>query len=973
MKFSPKNFHQDPKNFFCIFSRAWKPAPFLYHPCMRGFVLLLSLAIATAFAAESGERTFLQNTRQLILEGKRSGEGYFSEDGRALIFQSEREAENPFYQIYILNLETGDTDRASPGQGKTTCAFFRPASDEILFASTHHDPHSAQKQKAELDFRATGKQRRYSWDYDETMDIFSARRDGSNLKRLTDSAGYDAEASYSPDGKLIAFTSLRGAYIEQLSATNRARLTNDPAYFGEIYLMNADGSNQRRLTTTPGYDGGPFFSPDGKRIIWRHFEENGTIADIYSMNLEGADVRRLTDFAAMSWAPYFHPTGQYVIFAANKLGFANFELFLVDAEGQREPIRVTHTDGFDGLPVFSPDGKKLAWTSNRTPQNASQIFLADWNHPAALEALSRAPKRGAQTNTIESDVAYLASPELEGRRPGSPGAKAAADYLAKRLESLGFIPYETNSFLQPFEFTSGVSVGTNENRFELNTTALELGKDFHPLPFTENGAIEGDVVFAGYGLTAPALEGQPYDSYAGVNVSNKIVLVLRYVPEGVDQKRRQELNRYAGLRYKATMARNRGAKALLVVTGPNSPNAGELAKFASDGASAGSGIVAMTISGKTADALFAATGKALKDFQTALDSENPHADGSLALTNTRIRLNAAVRHEKKTDYNVVGWLPSVSSSTGNQTVMIGAHYDHLGHGETGGLAHKDEEGKIHPGADDNASGCAAVLQMAETLAAQWRKASFPRSVIVAFWGAEEIGLIGSSHFAEKMLQPTNTIAYLNFDMVGRLRENKLTINGTGSSSAWRKALEKRNVLAGFNLQLLDDPYAPTDVTAFYPKGIPVLALFTGAHEEYHRPADTPDTLNYEGIDSIAKFAGNIAHDLIVTKERPDYLKVERSDKNSGSRETLRVYLGTIPDYATEVKGVKLTGARAGSPAEKAGIKPGDIIIELAGQKIQNIYDYTYALDALKIGQPAKLLIQRGSEQIEITITPEARK
>src|SRR5206468_4507269 len=156
----------------------------------------------------------------------------------------------------------------------------------------------------------------------------------------------------------------------------------------EIYIMNGDGSGQKRLTFTPGYDGGPFFSPDGRRILWRRFDTNGVNADIYTMKPDGSDVRRLTDFGCMSWAPFYHPSGQYVVFTANKFGFANFELFLVDSAGGREPVRVTFTDGFDGLPVFSPDGKKLCWTSNRTADGKSQLFLADWNHAAALRALN---------------------------------------------------------------------------------------------------------------------------------------------------------------------------------------------------------------------------------------------------------------------------------------------------------------------------------------------------------------------------------------------------------------------------------------------------------------------------------------------------------------------------------------------------------------------------------------------------------
>src|SRR5207248_6265667 len=207
----------------------------------------------------------------------------------------------------------------------------------------------------ELAFRASGKERRYSWDYDTAMDIYAYDEKTGAMKRLTDAKGYDAEGSYSPDGQWIVFTSMRDAYNHPLTAAEQKKLAEDPSYFGEIYIMRADGSGQKRLTSTPGYDGGPFFTPDGKRIVWRRFDTNGINADIYTMKLDGSDVRRLTDFGCMSWAPFYHPSGQYLVFTANKLGFANFELFIVDAAGDREPVRVTFTDGFDGLPVFSPD------------------------------------------------------------------------------------------------------------------------------------------------------------------------------------------------------------------------------------------------------------------------------------------------------------------------------------------------------------------------------------------------------------------------------------------------------------------------------------------------------------------------------------------------------------------------------------------------------------------------------------------
>ncbi|KAF0177672.1 MAG: component of the Tol biopolymer transport system [Limisphaerales bacterium] len=999
------------------------------------FLAALATALQPLRAQDAAkEAQFLTNTRQLIFEGRRSGESYFSADGKFMVFQSEREADNPFYQIYLLNLETGDVNRVSPGTGKTTCAFLRPGSDDVLFASTHTDPEAKTKQKAEFEIRASGKSRRYAWDYDDRMEIFVSKRDGSNIRRLTDAPGYDAEGSYSPDGKLIVFCSLRHAYTGTLSPEDKKKLEVDTAYFGDIYLMNADGSNVRRLTSTPGYDGGPFFSPDGQRVIWRRFNEKGDTADVYTMKLDGSDVRRLTDFGAMSWAPYFHPSGQYVIYTANKHGFGNFELFLVDALGAKEPVRVTHTDGFDGLPVFSPDGKKLAWTSGRTPEKNSQVFMADWNHTAALAALAQAPKRSGTTPELslqrikaqglisvgaltaesllqlqsynpeirEADlrghVGFLASESLQGRLTGSLGALKAANYIAENFKLSGLAPLPSVSdFFQPFEFSSGVRVLTNQNTASLRASAnatpatLALDKDFRPLAFTANGTVEGEVVFAGYGLSVPGKLGEGYDSYNGLDVSNKVVLVLRYVPEEADAKRRQELNRYAGLRYKALIARNRGAKALLVVTGPTSPNAGELARLTFETGASHSGIVCASIGGDVAAKMFTAAGKDLKKTQAALDKEDPHAEGAFALKNVAVKLTAAVEHVKKADRNVLAHIPPVGTK---EYVIVGAHYDHLGHGETGGFARKDEEGKVHPGADDNASGTAALLELAGALAEEFRSAgvqpasgssapkavanagwtlALRRGVLFAAWSGEEVGLIGSSHFAEKPPLPlSNVVAYVNFDMVGRLRDNKLSLQGIGSSPTWRKLIEKRNVAAGFNLALQEDPYLPTDTTPFYPKNVPVIAFFTGSHEEYHRPADKPDTLNYDGLERIAKFARALITDLASGAERPAYAKVEKKD-GGGGREQLRAYLGTIPDYAQEVAGVKLSGTRGGSPADKAGLKGGDVIVEFAGQKIANIYDYTYAIEAVKIGQPVKIIVLRDGKRVELTVTPEVRK
>jgi Tol biopolymer transport system component len=339
------------------------------------------------------ERDFLSRVRRLTVEGKRAGEGYWSPDGKRLVFQSEREPGNPFYQIYVLDLASGDTQRISTGLGKTTCAFFRPGTDEIEFASTHADPKSKQYQDDELAFRASGKERRYSWDYDPEMDIYSYNEKTKTMKRLTTARGYDAEGSYSPDGKFIVFSSMRSGYDHALTDVEKKSLDENPSNFAEIYIMNADGTGQKRLTNTFGYDGGPFFTQDGKKIVWRRFDEQGLIADVWTMNPDGSDQKQITTFGSMSWAPYMHPSGEYIIFASNKLGFENFELFMVDAAGTKEPVQVTYTAGFDGLPVPSPDGKTLAWTSSRAGGSAGQLFLAQWNHSKAMEALKAAPPR----------------------------------------------------------------------------------------------------------------------------------------------------------------------------------------------------------------------------------------------------------------------------------------------------------------------------------------------------------------------------------------------------------------------------------------------------------------------------------------------------------------------------------------------------------------------------------------------------
>lgn len=334
------------------------------------------------------EVELLPNTRQLISEGKRSGEGYFSADGKRLIYQAELEGDNPFYQIFIRDLLTGATTLVSPGIGLTTCSWIHPIEDRVMFASTHGDPNARDKQRTEIAMRESAEPRAYAWDYDEHYDIYEANSDGSALRNLTNSPGYDAEGSWSADGNTIIFASNREAYERPLSLAEQRLFDDDKSYFMDLYLMDADGTNIRQLTHSPGYDGGPFFSADDQHIVWRRFNPDGNSAEIWTMDADGSNQRQLTDSAMVSWGPYFHPSGDYIIYSSNVLGHSNFELFMIDTRGEHAPVRVTNTEGTDILPVFSPSGDSLAWSSTRTADGSSQIFMADWNHARALELLS---------------------------------------------------------------------------------------------------------------------------------------------------------------------------------------------------------------------------------------------------------------------------------------------------------------------------------------------------------------------------------------------------------------------------------------------------------------------------------------------------------------------------------------------------------------------------------------------------------
>ncbi len=327
------------------------------------------------------ESRYLRNLRQVTSGMVKAGEGYFSPDGQTIIYQAVPSG-YPFYQIYSQPLSGSEPVLLSTGRGRTTCSFFHPTGQSILFASSHLDPQldmtEEKERKQQAEDARTGVRRRYQWDFDPQMDIFAADLRGKNLRRLTDARGYDAEGAYSADGKQIAFCSDRDG---------------DP----DIYLMDADGSNLRQLTNQPGYDGGPFISPNGKWVVYRSDRKKEGFLQIHVIGLNGQHDRALTDNVGVNWAPFWHPTKPYIIWTgadhSNEKARPNYDLWLLKYEEREDgihpdgaPVRITDHASADVLPVFSPDGKRLMWTSNRTADRQSQLFIADFELPAETAA-----------------------------------------------------------------------------------------------------------------------------------------------------------------------------------------------------------------------------------------------------------------------------------------------------------------------------------------------------------------------------------------------------------------------------------------------------------------------------------------------------------------------------------------------------------------------------------------------------------
>lgn len=361
--------------------------------CLSLFADLGPLSVfsspSTVFAQQLSplESRYLANVRQITTGQARAGEGYFSPDGTTIIYQAVP-VDYPFYQIFTQPLEGGAPKLISTGRGRTTCSYFHPDGKRILFASSHLDPKldqtEAEGRKLAEEIKRSGKRPRYQWDFDPHMDLFESDLDGKIIRRLTNQYGYDAEGAYSADGQWIA-------YCHDSEASEAKPLTAEKAANPDIYVMKSDGTQVRRLTTAPGYDGGPFISPDGKWVVFRSDRKRAEYLQIYVIGIDGANEVALTDTEGVNWGPYWHPKLPYLIWSgadhSDPNARPNYDLWLAKYQVRdgkfsiEPPTRITDYEGGDVLPVFSPDGKRLMWTSTRTADRSSQLFLGDFQLP----------------------------------------------------------------------------------------------------------------------------------------------------------------------------------------------------------------------------------------------------------------------------------------------------------------------------------------------------------------------------------------------------------------------------------------------------------------------------------------------------------------------------------------------------------------------------------------------------------------
>lgn len=905
------------------------------------------VAVATPAKTAAAPRPMASNDRrerhfaavkQLTFGGE-NAEAYWSWSGKELVMQAHRGPGCD--QIYRMQVfpSPGAPVQISQG-GVNTCSFFFPGDESLLYSSTVLAG-AACPPKPD---RSQG----YVWPVYPSYDIFKARADGSGATRLTETPGYDAEATICARDGSIVFTSVRDGDLE-------------------LYRMDADGKNVTRLTDSPGYDGGAFFNADCSMLVWRAARPTGEeLADyqrllrrglvrpgkleLWVSNADGSDARQITNLGAAAFAPYFHPSGKRVLFSTNfhVPGGREFDIWAVDIDGTRLE-RITYTPGFDGFPMFSPDGKYLAFSSNRASAPGTyetNVFLAEWKDEPVEPTLVTAADR------IRADVAWLADPERQGRGVGTAGLDAAGAYLEKRFAEVGLEAAGTQAYRQPLEVVTSVRV-LPETRLVINGKALAEDA-YQPLVMSSEGSVSAGTVAVGYGIVDA---DRKIDDYAGVDVRGKIAVVRRFVPESESFKDIEDKRRFGDLYKKAWLAREHGAKALLVVDAPLRPK--DAAKDWKLPAEAAFPSLARRGYGDSGIPVVIVE----RDIGTQLFKRR-----------ARVSLQVKLGLEEQKVFNVVGRLEAGGKPEQPQPLVLGAHYDHLGFGGFGSLAPDSHE--PHLGADDNASGTAVLLEVARILSEH--RAELRRDVVFVAFTAEEMGLLGSTHFTREPppgIEMDKIYAMANLDMVGRLRENKLIVLGSKTAAEWEGLLDPLCARLDVECKTSGDGFGPSDQTSFYASGVPVLHFFTGAHSDYHKPSDSVDRLYLSGAARVAELTSDVLLELSRRKAALTFQKVTPVAPG-GDLRSFNASLGSIPDYAgpKSGKGVLLAGVRSGGAAEQGGLQRGDILIALGPHTIDSVEALMYALNALEPGQRVTAVVLRDGKRLELPVTlQEARR
>lgn len=593
----------------------------------------------------------------------------------------------------------------------------------------------------------------------------------------------------------------------------------------------------------------------------------------------------------------------------------------------------------------------------------------------------------AQTNIPRSNditgeeiiyhIKHLSSEQYQGRRTGEAFCDSAGAYIEREFQHYGLKAFN-DSYRQHYEILYALELG-NKNSLKISgvKTKLQVNKNYMPLSFSSSEQYKGEMVFVGYGISLPESN---YDDYANIDVKDKIAVIMLGIPEYTANKENSpEINkdttvsrdstrsamragmsgfmRFDDPRYKASVARDKGAKAILFFN-PDVINEEKELPVLRIGRASSSGLPIIQIRKSVAEELFKSIGKNLSDEIKKIDDKNPTQ--SFVSNKTKIELSTEIKEIKKNTFNIVGYIEGNDPSLKDEYIVIGAHYDHLGLGGAG--SREPDVIKIHPGADDNASGVAGVLELAQYFNSNLD--DIGRSMIFMAFSGEEEGLLGSAHYVKSPLVPLEkTALMINMDMIGRMKDNKLVINGTGSSSKFTPLINKHNEDSTFILTLNEGGFSSSDNSSFYGKDIPVMMFFTDLHLDYHKPDDTWDKINVEGQNKILNYIKNITIELSNESEKIDFIKPQNTPTSNQNMPGFRVSTGIIPDFSEQAEGLKIQGAREGSPAGKAGLISGDIIIKFGERTIKNLYDYSYALGEHRPGEKVQIVWLRDGQEM----------